>query len=679
MYAFFNNIAERGVDRENVQRNNVVNTKPFIRLPAPELEAKLAEFDRQIAVLEKEIKRLTDALKPQQTAWEQERLNHPPAWNGLQSLSVRSESGRPQFTVSGEGAILTEGEIAETDTYVVSGQVALNTIRGVQLEVFTIPGTTNRLGLSQEGTFVLNTLDLEIRHGQGTRQVTFQKVNASSERPGFKANLLLRPRENGIGGWSGLSKTGEVATAVFETAAPVNIPDGATLIFKLNQNNPGKTQIGHFRLSLTDDSHPLPLSAPLKKIFGTPLQKRNAKDAKTALDYFLSYQPDYRKASDEMARLQRERKETDDLIPRTMVMEELPEPRKAFILIRGAYDQPGEEVFPAVPAILPQLPPGAPVNRLGLAHWLVSPENPLTARVTMNRYWAAYFGRGLVKTVEDFGIQGDPPSHPELLDWLATEFIRSGWDIKAMQKLIAMSATYRQASHVSPDLLERDPANILLARGPRLRLPAEMIRDQALAASGLLAGKIGGPSVKPYQPAGLWEELAAGAEGTGFATYKQGTGEDLYRRSLYTFWKRTVSPPTMSTFDAPSREFCTVSRSRTSTPLQALALLNDVTYVEASRKLAERMLTEGGVSMEQRIRYGFQLVTAREPKRAELRVLKAGLVERMAGFRKNPESAAELISVGESSVRKDLPVADLAAYTTVASVILNLDEAITKQ
>jgi hypothetical protein len=304
---------------------------------------------------------------------------------------------------------------------------------------------------------------------------------------------------------------------------------------------------------------------------------------------------------------------------------------------------------------------------------LVDPANPLTARVTVNRFWQMLFGTGLVKTVEDFGSQGEWPSHPELLDWLATEFVRSGWDVKAFMKTIVASATYRQSSRVTPALQQRDPDNRLLARGPRVRLSAEMIRDQALAVSGLLVEKVGGPSVKPYRPAGLEKELH-GTEG-----YKQGHGEDLYRRSLYTFWKRTVAPPALLTFDAAGRETCVVRETRTNTPLQALNLMNDVTYVEAARVLAQRMLLEGGTTAGERIGFAFRLATARRPRPVEVQILQSGLEQHLERYRKDRQAALKLVSAGESPRNERLDVGELAAYTAVASLILNLDEVITKE
>jgi hypothetical protein len=284
----------------------------------------------------------------------------------------------------------------------------------------------------------------------------------------------------------------------------------------------------------------------------------------------------------------------------------------------------------------------------------------------------------MVKTSEDFGSQGDPPSHPQLLDWLATEFVRVGWDVKAMQRLIVTSATYRQSSRVTPELVERDPENRLLARGPRFRLPAELVRDNALAVSGLLDDRIGGPSVYPYQPKGLWEEMTYG-EGYAGQSYTPSTGKDLYRRSMYNVWKRTVPPPSLTTFDAPDREKCTARRSVTNTPLQALVLLNDPTYVEAARALAERVLTEGGKSATERINLAFRLATARTPEPREQTVLVEAARQELAEYRRHQDEAAKLLTVGDSKRNSRLDPSELAAWTTVASMILNLDEAITKQ
>lgn len=366
----------------------------------------------------------------------------------------------------------------------------------------------------------------------------------------------------------------------------------------------------------------------------------------------------------------------DAQIPNLMVMEEMPKPRDAYLLIRGQYDKHGEKVARAIPAFLPPLPNDAPNDRLGLAKWIVSPQNPLTARVAVNRLWAMLFGTGIVATTEDFGTRAEFPSHPELLDWLATEFVRLKWDLKAMLKELVMSATYMQSSAVTADRLEKDPMNRLLSRGPRFRLQAEVIRDQALAASGLLREKIGGPSVRPYQPEGIWDE-------TNFygnlRNYKHDTDSGLYRRSLYTIWKRTAAPPNMTLFDAATRETCRVRRARTDTPLQALTLLNDETYLEASRVLAQRAMREGGSTPESRLAYAFRLVVCREPSEQELQILEQGLQKRIAKYKADPKAAEALTKLGDSPVDLKLDLAELAAYTVAASTILNLDEAITKE
>jgi len=405
-----------------------------------------------------------------------------------------------------------------------------------------------------------------------------------------------------------------------------------------------------------------------------PYGKRSSAQFVKLIRYFLDNHASekIRQAHRHRDELRRQRERLLDAIPTTMVMEEMPRPRDTHVLIRGEYDKRGDKVSPGVPQVLGAPRAGTASNRLALARWLVAPGHPLTARVAVNRVWQMLFGAGLVKTVDDFGTQGDFPSHPELLDWLATELVRTGWDLHSLERTIVQSATYRQASRVRPELLQRDPENRLLARGTRFRLPAEMIRDQALAASGLLVEQLGGPSVKPYQPAGLEKELGADA-------YVQDHGGSLYRRSLYTFWKRTVAPPSMVNFDAPGRETCMVRETRTNTPLQALTLLNEVAYVEAARVLAQRVLRQAGPTVEERLTLAFRLVLARPPKPAELAVLRAGLEQHLADFRKDRPAAAKVIRAGEAPVSDKLDAAELAAYMAVAQLILNLDETITRE
>jgi hypothetical protein len=359
-------------------------------------------------------------------------------------------------------------------------------------------------------------------------------------------------------------------------------------------------------------------------------------------------------------------------LPRVMVMEEMKQPRQTFMLEKGLYDKRGAVVTAAVPARLPPLPTGAGPDRLGLARWLVAPENPLTARVTVNRFWQQFFGVGLVKTTEDFGVQAEKPAHPELLDWLAAEFVASGWDVKRLVYLIVTSETYRQSSKATPQLIERDPQNRLLARGPRLRMPAWMLRDQALAASGLLVEHVGGAPVRPYQPTGIWEEATFGNK-----QYKQDKGKDLYRRSLYTFWRRIVGPTMF--FDSAPRQTCSVKQVRTNTPLHALATLNDVTYVEAARALAQRALKEAGARPGDRVEYAFRLVLARRPSGEEKQLLLASLARLRGDFARAPAAAQKLLRVGESQRDAALDPVEHAAYTALCNALFNLDEALTKE
>jgi hypothetical protein len=384
-------------------------------------------------------------------------------------------------------------------------------------------------------------------------------------------------------------------------------------------------------------------------------------------------------ASDEFAKLLREKQRAEsalvayeDKIPTTMIMEDIPEGRPSYVRVRGVYDNLGEEVFADVPAALPPFPKGIKNDRLAFAKWLVHPDHPLTARVIANRYWQLFFGRGLVLTTEDFGSQGQLPTHPELLDWLAAELIDSGWDTQALIKSIVFSHTYRQSSAVTDEHLTKDPNNTFLARAPRLRLTGNVLRDQALAASGLLIEKLGGPSVFPYQPAKLWEEASN-------AKYVQGKGEDLYRRSLYTYWKRTLAPPMMAVLDSSDRESCAVRPRSTNTPLQALTLMNDVTFVESARKFAERILKDGGTTDEECINFAFRVVAARLPTQQERGVLQDALNAYRHELNTRPESAAGIQRVGEIPTNVDATPVELAATTALANVLLNLEEVTTRE
>jgi hypothetical protein len=358
------------------------------------------------------------------------------------------------------------------------------------------------------------------------------------------------------------------------------------------------------------------------------------------------------------------------------VMHERSEPAMAYILFRGEYDKRRDPVKADTPDVLPPLPKDLPGNRLGLAQWLVRPEHPLTARVTVNRFWQEVFGTGIVRTSGDFGVTGELPSHPELLDWLAVEFRESGWDVKRLFRLMVGSATYRQSAAATPEKNEKDPQDRLLSRGPRYRLDAESIRDSALAAAGILVDTVGGPSVKPYQPEGVWEAVAMLESNTHF--YHPEHGDKLYRRSLYTFWKRSAPPASMEVLNAPTRETCTVRRERTDTPLQALVTLNDPQFVEAARALAQSALNQGGLTSDGRIDFLARRVLARPFRPEELAVVRASLSKLEAFYQSHPDEAARLIGVGESKADSRLDPSAMAAWTMLANELMNLDEFLNK-
>ena len=372
--------------------------------------------------------------------------------------------------------------------------------------------------------------------------------------------------------------------------------------------------------------------------------------------------------------LNREKNQVLDTIQEIMVMGDLPKPRSTYLLERGVYDVRGEEVFPGVPEEVLPFSDSLPRNRLGLAKWLFNKENPVTARVFVNRLWQMHFGSGLVPSSDDFGNQGSLPSHPKLLDWLAVEFMESGWDIKAMNKLIVMSTTYQQSSMLTPKLEERDKENILLARGPSFRMSAEMIRDNALAISGLLSSKIGGPSVYPYQPDGLWDEIS---NKPWRYKYLQEPGEGLYRRSLYTIWKRTSAPPSMLIFDVGERGVCTVKRRQTSTPLQALVLLNDPQYLEASRVVAENLISDYGGDVDLQLQKAYVLCTGRNPNKTELGVLSKFHKQELERFSKTTEDAIAYVNIGSSEVKLNTDLVKLAALATVVNGVMNTFEGYT--
>ena len=612
--------------------------------------------------------------------------------------SLQSKNGA-QLTVEPDGAIFSAGPQPDTDRYSLTIALGTATITGVRLELLPddrLP--SHGPGRHPNGNPIISEFHASItRFNQAEQPVAVSSRNPTADFNQQEWDVARAIDGKLETGWAIYPEVGKEHHASFAFAQPIAPSVGAklhiTMRLRITSARHALTSASSASLDVT--TAPVAHASRRRSAQGhsrhpSGLEQREALAQKKrgALPKLLPV-PDNPELATAQARIEeftKARKDLEKSVATTMVMREKPEPRAAHILIRGQYDKPGDKVERGLPAALPPLPAGAPMNRLGLAEWLVSKDQPLTARGWVNRAWEKFFGTGLVKTSENLGSQSEWPSHPELLDWLACEFrlhLRShragkpaqAWDMKALQKLIVLSATYRQSARVTPELLEKDPENRLLARGPRFRLPAELIRDEALAVSGLLVEKVGGPSVRPYMPAGVWDETSVYGD---LRNYQAAKDDGLYRRTLYTIWKRTAAPPTALLFDAPGREICTVKRSRTDTPVQALALLNEVTFVEAARNLAEHMLTEGGTADCDRLQWGFRRVTGRPPDAEELRVLTRGLEGRLAHYQKDPAAARQLIGLGQSKPAPGLPAELLAAYTVTANVLFNLDEFINR-
>ncbi len=541
-----------------------------------------------------------------------------------------------------------------------------------------------------------NKLLLKINNGTATSGFYFKILNERLDQYPVKfaiaaadfsqkdfdiANALDGKDDTGWAILNEKAQAGKSRQAFFAARHPFGFDGGTEIKVRLKfQSKFVEHGFGYFKIAATT-SDALPefarLPVDMRAILLVEAKKRNDQQNLALRKYYREqFSPEFKVVSKHVDAKREAKTKLESEIPETMVMKEMEKPRDTHILIRGDFRSKGDKVTANIPAVFPPLPEGK-ADRLALAKWMVDPKNPLVSRVTVNRFWQQYFGTGLVKTADDFGSQGEWPSHPELLDWLATEFTARDWEIKAMQKLIVMSATYRQDSAVDKNVLDRDPENRLLARGPRFRLDAETIRDNALAVSGLLNRKMGGRSVSPYQPPGLWEQIAFGREFSS-QVYEQSKGDDNFRRGIYTYWKRSMPYASFVTFDAPNREVCTVKRPRTNTPLQALVLMNDPVYIEAARSLGERILKEGGETFQERITFAFKLCFARAPQKQEIKLLHEIYAKQLQHFQTNKEAAAKLIAIGESKASESLDASDLAAWTTIGNILLNVDEMITK-
>jgi len=697
-FAFFNNVPEKG----NVGAEP--NSKPLLSTPTREQELRMAELRRLSDQAAAAFKRIEPQIASAQAAWERTALNdvQPPSRKALmahwdvEEQTADASGNKRHGTLSGK-AEFVEGMVGSAlalDGYShveVRADLPLDRDSAVSYGgwVFLSEGRPSCVLSRMDDEQGLRGFDLIVEKGKAAADFN-HRAESNSIRVQTKQSLPRNRWHHLLVTYDGSSRAAGVKIYIDGFPAPVDVMhDNLTGTIQTPQPlRLGRRQSSAGLQGMLDDIRiygrvlsavevkALATGQLLAKLLSMASDQRTADERERLQTHYLAEHaaPELRTVYDAWQARRREQQDFAAQVPTTMIMQELDERRETFVLARGQYDHPGEKVTPGVPASLPALPADLPQNRLGLARWLVAPAHPLTARVTVNRFWQQYFGVGIVKTVNDFGSQGEWPVHPELLDWLASEFVRSGWDVKAMQRLIVTSATYRQSSRQTTELVQLDPENRLLARGPRFRMDAELVRDQALATSGLLLERLGGPSVKPYQPAGLWEAVSY----NGDQTYEQDHGEALYRRSMYTFWKRQSPPPAMLAFDGPTRETCTVRRSRTNTPLQALVLLNDPTYLEAARILAERMLTEAASDPESRIEFGFQLATARLPDAEEVAALLQVYRGQLEEFGRNPAAAEQLLGVGEAPRDPELEVVELAAWAVVAGTILNLDETVTK-
>ena len=688
LFAFFNNIDEKGVDGVGP------SPTPQMTVSVPGLDAELARQRVRVAELGNRLAERADELRQDRLAWE-ERVSAILDTAMSDTLWIVPEpteqmsANKMNFTVLADRSVLVHGDNPLNDVQSIRVPIESGWTRAIRLEALPHESLNQAaFARSFDGSFVLSGFEVELNErDQAARKLEIRSAIAASSRLSWSVAGCLDQNTNT--GWStDPNLPANQHRALFLLDQSIEGKPGSYLTLRLRyEAKEEQSIIGRFRFALSssdqpvlesDDWFPSSLVEAVRVLPG----HRTAEQQQQLVDVFQRLSTDTLLKTLRWEREEAEQHEKELLERSTvniMVMKELDTPRDTFIHLRGAYDKPGERVVASTPASLPEIEKKRLLNRLDLARWIVDRNHPLTARVAVNRYWQMYFGTGLVKTTEDFGTQGEWPSHPELLDWLASEFIDSNWDVKAMQRLMVLSQTYRQSSKTNPRALELDPENRWLSHGPRFRLAAHLLRDQALSVSGLLVPALGGPPVKPYQPAGLWEGVAGINSNT--TRYRQDTGSSLYRRSIYTYWKRAVPPPSMMIFDTADREVCSVKRRLTNTPLQALTMLNDPTYVETARALASQSMglpsqCESDADVTQWI---FRRILARSPDAAENQQLQGSLVNYRVHFQRFPSAAQELIHVGESPVDAGRDAIELAARTTLVSLILNLDETLTKE
>ena len=697
LFAYFNSIGDRGLDG-----NGGVNPLPQRSMKTVLQHGDLAEMDRRIADVRR---RLANPDPDMVAEWiDRQRADlaacgadlklHPVQLSGISTPNAGAgfaiedarfvRISKPQ----GLAAYDVMATLPPTDKPVTGLRLIFHPGTktpqqgrgyGQVADLKLSPETKQEAG--DTGTFVLSALSVSAGEAPLTQVnlhelISFQRITASSWLPNYRPENLADTRRQS--GWSPSPRDVGAVHVTVTFDEPVDTATTPHLTAQFNFGY-GQTMVAErFEIQAmtgSDDGSPLP--DDVIAIVQVPLEQWTTEQQGRIADYFRTTAAPGEPLRIELANLEERRASLTEAAP-TMVMQEAKKPRDTFILNRGDYQQPGEKVEVGTPAVLPPLPEGAPANRLGLAQWLTARDHPLTARVAVNRIWKLFFGTGLSSTLADFGAQGEYPSHPDLLDWLAVELIDSGWDTKGLVRRIVLSASYRQSSIPTAEELRVDPTNRLLARGPRFRLSAELIRDAALQMGGLLAPHIGGPSVNPYAPGDLWREVSHyGSTPATAQTFVQDHGEKLYRRSLYTFWKRTAPPPNMMAFDAPNRETCVVAREQTITPLQALVLLNDVQFVEAARGLAERIIQQADDPTD-RLRWAFEECLSRPPRPEEESQLLQLVEQQLDRYLAKPQAAEALLGTGESRRDLRIPAAEHAAWAQAAAVLLNLSETITR-
>ncbi len=650
-----------------------------LELPTSEQTATVKALRAEIAKVHEVLSTTTPQLAQAQHAWEAELQDREKQWTSLLPGGFESAGGA-ELKLQPDGSLLAIGKNPQADTYTLEARTDRVGITGFRLEVLPDPSLPHGgPGRDPEGNFFLSDFEVEAEAAATPAvksRVVFKAAEADESQDGYHVSALLK-KDSGLHGWAIDTSPAPVPLhrqAVLIPEQLLGFEGGTIFTIRLKHNmRHSSRNLGRFRLSVTTAADPaftVRLTARLRPLLGTPDGNRTAEQREQIAAAYRNIAPLLEPARQELARLEKSLRDAG--VATAMIMREEPGYARpaTFVRERGSFLSKGDRVFADVPGALHPLPGNVMPNRLGLAEWLVSEDNPLTARVTVNRFWETIFGRGIVETSEDFGTQGEAPSHPELLDWLATEFMSKGWSVKGILREIVTSSTYRQSSRVTPELFAKDPYNRLYARGPRFRVEAEVVHDLTLSASGLLSSKMYGPSVFPYQPEGIWDVPYSDDK------WVPSQGEDSHRRAVYTFVRRSAPYPSLVTFDSPSREFCTVRRVRTNTPLQALTTLNDPFFFDAARELAKRVWTEGGGDDLKRAVYGFRLCTSREPAPGESQRIVEFYLQQLRHYRENPVEARQTIQARDASVPN---APELAAWTMVSNVLLNMDETVTKE